>query len=205
VSIRIRFFRTFLEWLEEARPRLSVLPRVSSRTDSELVLKFDGMARVVALVVEREPRHPRRRFNIRVMLKDVSPAWGAPFYSSELIVEDVAGGFVDERADPATREVYLRKDKLWRDLLFEPLVPWLNETLAPADAIALGYWKGGPGIAAMTGEPLSGEPMWLPYPELVRDGEKLDEAEVDLWALIRLRPEKPDAPDVPPRASRRRR
>ncbi len=44
---------------------------------------------------------------------------------------------------PEHRRIFSSREDLWRDHLFEPLLGWVNEDLAPATAIALFESGGG--------------------------------------------------------------
>ena len=134
MSIRPRFQRAFLAWLEEARPRLALQPRLIRRTDETLVLRFDGLRPDIEAEIERDPRGS----SVSIF---VQPAFavGGPSILLYLDTDVVAapGGYVFPDDTSPDAPVFQDRASAWQHLLFEPFLKWINGKLAKADSVAL--------------------------------------------------------------------
>jgi hypothetical protein len=102
------------------------------RIDSCLTFGFQGIDRVLDATLTDE-------LCIHVTWDD---DWWDMLTCLESYSKRVPGGYVCADCDPATRATFPTREALWVDELFEPLLLWINETLAPAKALYL-YRYGG--------------------------------------------------------------
>ena len=128
MTVRPRIQRCFIGWLETARPRLSIQPRVTRRSDCLLQMAFDGLPPAIGAHLSR--------FEIDVWVEWDGVGWDLVF-NEYIQVAGRRGAYVCEACPPEARTTYASREALWRDHLFEAFLTWINNTLAPASALAL--------------------------------------------------------------------
>ena len=119
--------RAFGAWLDEVRPLLSQKVEIGHRTDSHYGFSFNKGAPFlsgqlslceVAVFADYEGYNYDLVFNA-----DVAVAHSISVFHCSL-------------CEPNKRSIFATQEGLWRDHLFDPLLRWVNDTLAPAKAIA---------------------------------------------------------------------
>ncbi len=134
MAIRPRIQRCFVDWLETARPRLFIQPRVTTRSDHVLEMTFDGLTPAIGANLSRD--------DIDVWVEWDGTCWDLVF-SEYLSVAGRRGAYVCEACPPEVRTIYASREALWRDHLFETFLAWINNTLAKASVLALSRSDGG--------------------------------------------------------------
>ena len=140
MAIRPRIQRCFVDWLDAARPRLAVQPRVTERNDHLLRMTFEGLTPMVGANLSRYD------IDVWVVWED-GTCWDL-VYSEYIEVAGRRGAHVCKACPPDARTVYASREALWRDHLFELFLSWINNTLASASAMAL--YKSGLGSTSAT-------------------------------------------------------
>ncbi len=133
MTVRPRIQRAFLKWLDESAPRLKQRIIVQRRTDRLICFEFDVGTPLLHGWLDRH--------EIVVAVDDDETTWDL-ILNLEAYPERTEAGVVCSLCTDDERRVFASRDELWRDHLFEPLLQWVNETLAPAVAIALFEYHG---------------------------------------------------------------
>ena len=128
MTVRPRIQRCFVGWLETARPRLSIQPRVTRRSDRVLQMAFDGLTPAIGANLSR--------YDIDVWVEWDGDCWDLVF-NEYIQVAGRRGAYVCEACPQEARTTYASREALWRDHLFEAFLAWINDILAPASALAL--------------------------------------------------------------------
>jgi hypothetical protein len=120
--------RAFLGWLEENRSLFAVEIKLGRRTDTVLQFTFAGINSAISGVLTT--------WEISVFVMRQGECWD---YLLDLNAETklVPGGYVCDLCPPESRPVFSNRPALWTDHLFEPLLEWVNESLAKAKWLAL--------------------------------------------------------------------
>jgi len=135
--------RAFDRWYRASQDRFAIKLEFIRRTDSCLTFGFQGVNRIIDVSLSND-------LSVHVTWDDTS--WDM-LLSLDAFPKRVRGGYVCTECDPAIRQTFPSREALWEDHLFEPLLEWVNENLAPAEALRL-YGAGGMTTAKLTkGEP----------------------------------------------------
>ena len=126
---RRKIQRAFLSWLEASRDRFALEIRLGKRTDRVQEFSFAGVNRAIegALTtyeIEVYAIHENDRWDILLS------TWAEPKRAQ-------GGGYFCEACPPEARRMFADRPALWADHLFEPLLEWVNDTLARAKWLAL--------------------------------------------------------------------
>lgn len=193
MSVRPQFQRAFLTWLDGARARLALQPRVVERDNNHLYLNFDHTTPVIEVEVWRSGnRSNRNEYRIWVRHHIGAGLSMDPYLILAAEVSRFANKYEAGEPYADVREVYASRAEAWRILLFEPFLLWVNEELALASGIA-------DGATLMTWAPLSHSiaekgttgltQHWIWYHWLIRDGEPLEQEGRRIDNIIPLREE----------------
>ena len=163
MAIRPRIQRCFVDWLEAARPRLSIQPRVTMRDDRLLKMTFDGLTPMIGANLSRYD------IDVWVVWED-GYCWDL-VYSEYIEVAGRRGAYFCKACPPGERTVHPSREALWRDHLFELFLSWINSTLAPASALA--FYKSDLGSTSVT---------------LLREGEVPDNGPPNIIVPLRTTP-----------------
>jgi hypothetical protein len=128
MTVRPRIQRAFLAWLGESAPRLKRRIILRRRTDEAIRFEFGVGAPYLHGWLNR--REVVVAVNVEEMTWDL-------ILNLEADPERTEGGVACSLCDDDKRRVFASREELWRDHLFERLLQWVNETLAPAVAITL--------------------------------------------------------------------
>lgn len=125
---RRRIHRVFLEWLRKNRHRFRVPVEIKHRTDQAIELAFAGYHHSLSAYLSN-------------WCLDVSVNWQGECWdllgSFESNPSTVTGGYHCLLCSPEDRQTFINRDALWTAEVFEPFLEWVNQTLAPANWIAL--------------------------------------------------------------------
>jgi len=196
MSVRPRFQRAFLAWLEEVRPRLALQPRLSRRTDEVLRVQFDGFLPEIEAEIIREPRGSSCSIFIRPVLPVGGPA-ALLYLDTDVVATPV--GYIFPYDTAASPRSFPSREEAWRDLLFEPFLTWISDKLALADAIAVLRSED-----FILGDPDRG--LWSYYPRLMADGELLSPVPPGyaLERVVKIRVDQAASPSTyPPQRAQR--
>jgi hypothetical protein len=133
MSVRSRIQRAFLAWLDEASPRVGqrIIPR--RRTDRVICFDFDVGSPLLHGWLDRH---------------EIVITVGDDESTRDLLLvlnafpERSPFGVVCSQCARNEQRVFASREELWCDHLFEPLLRWVNDELAPAVAIALFEYDG---------------------------------------------------------------
>lgn len=185
MTVRPQYQRAFLNWLEDARPRLVLQPRVWRRSDAEMLLKFDDM---------------NPELTVELMCYGLAHG-GSVFYSLEVWGRSDIGSNafcypgVDvfrteagyETGWPRTPSVLPTRDAIWRSFVFEPFLEWVNTTLAHATSIAYGKRLQTLDYLSRLDGLIHFYDAWQPTEQLVSDGHPDDSTTYRLERIVPLR------------------
>ena len=164
MTVRPRIQRCFVGWLETARPRLSIQPRVTRRCDRLLQMAFDGLTPAIGANLSR--------YDIDVWVEWHGVCWDFVF-NEYIQVAGQRGAYVCGACLPEARTIYASREALWRDHLFEAFLAWINDILAPASALALYRSE-----------------LGSTWGTLVRDGERGGDGPPDVVIPLRTGPQR---------------
>jgi hypothetical protein len=178
-------------WLEEARPRLALQPRPVMRTDTRLCLKFDYTTSDIEVELSRS-RWRSRPYDYRLYVwHSIGRSYIDSYLCLSTEVQRVGRGYGDTSQAAEERRIYPSREELWRDILFEPFLKWVNEELSPASGIAEGSslmeWIPLSSYNEMEGQRPVNEAHWIANRWLVREGEPLESADQKVSNVIPLR------------------
>ena len=137
MAVRPRIQRAFLAWLEEARPRLKRQIVIGRRTDRVLEFTFDVGAPFLYGWLSR--------CEISIAVDNEGICWDL-LADFDAYPQRAFGGVICRLCPTDNQRVFASREELWCDHLFEPLLVWVNEELAPSRAIA--FFGGGGGTWA---------------------------------------------------------
>jgi hypothetical protein len=141
LKARCRIQRAFDTWYRANQHRFLVKLAFIRRTDNYLAFAFQGIGRVIDATLSYE-------ISVHVTWDD--QGWDE-LISLDAYPKRVPGGYICTECDPATRPTFPSREALWEDHLFEPFLAWVNERLAPAQALHL-YGSGGMTSAKLLNE-----------------------------------------------------
>lgn len=123
----------FIQWWDNEHDRLR--QRIVIKSQSWLDFGFDvGGSALRAHLSEH---------NLNVAVDD-GDVWWDLLLDLDVHPQRSRGGWTCGDCAPEARRVFATHEDLWRDHLFEPLLAWINEELAPAHTLALfGSEEGG--------------------------------------------------------------
>jgi hypothetical protein len=166
----------FLSWLKDNRDRFALEIRLGTRTDEVQEFSFAGInpaitGALTTYEIEVYAMHEDDSWDILLS------AWAEPKRAR-------GGGFFCEACRPDARRVFADRPALWADHLFDPLLEWVNDSLARAKWLALyGSPEWGTWARLLPGDepaqPLRGGGMWInilapwPMPREERDARIL--------------------------------
>jgi hypothetical protein len=133
MAIRPRIQCAFLAWLDESAPRLKQRIILRRRTDRVICFEFDVGTPLLHCWLDRH--------EIVIAVGDNDITWDL-ILVLEAFPERTEAGVVCSQCAHNERRVFASREDLWRDHLFEPLLRWVNDKLAPAVAIALFEYDG---------------------------------------------------------------
>ena len=128
MAMRPRIQRCFVDWLEAARPRLSVQPRVTRHSDRFLEIAFDGLTPAISAYLGS--------YDIDVWVEWDGHCWDVVFHA-HVVPAGRRSARICDTCPSEAHSTYANREALWRDHLFETFLFWVNETLAPASVLAL--------------------------------------------------------------------
>lgn len=128
MTIRPRIQRTFLAWLASAEPRLTRKIQIRRRTDRILYFNFDVGRPALQGWLERGG------ISVGAFNGD---QWYDLIYDDIVALQRFGGGYVCRFCPPSEQCLYATREDVWIAHLFEPFLTWVNETLAPAQSLAL--------------------------------------------------------------------
>jgi hypothetical protein len=131
--------RAFDRWYRASEARFAIKLEFIRRTDSCLTFGFQGVRRIIDVSLSYD-------LSVHVTWEDTS--WDM-LLSLDAYPKRVPGGYACTECAPATRQTFSNREALWEYELFEPFLEWVNDKLAPADALHL-YGKGGMTMAKLT-------------------------------------------------------
>jgi hypothetical protein len=131
--------RAFDCWYRANEGRFAIKLEFIRRTESCLTFGFQGVSRIIDSSLSYD-------LSVHVTWDDTS--WDM-LLSLDAYPKRVPSGYVCTECDPAIRQTFPSREALWEEHLFEPFLEWVNENLAPADALHL-YGAGGMTTAKLT-------------------------------------------------------
>lgn len=133
IDRRSRIHRCFIEWLETARPRLAIQPRLTARKNGVLAFSFDGITEAI-------------NAGLSIGSLNICVYWNDDFwdylYSEDISVGRRHGLYECLLCQPEQRTPYATREALWVEHVFEFFAEWINERLDPATHLAI-YGIGG--------------------------------------------------------------
>lgn len=130
---RRRIHRAFLKWMRENQHRFLIPVNIRQRTDQGIELDFIGY-------------HPAISAWLSNWCIGVSVDWQGQCWdllcSFESAPSPVTGGYHCLLCSPGNRQIFSSRDALWTTEVFEHFLNWVNETLAPANWVALYGFSG---------------------------------------------------------------
>ncbi len=133
MAVRPRIQRAFLAWLDESAPRLRQRIILRRRTDRLICFAFDVGAPFLHGWLDRH--------EMVIAVGDDEIAWDL-ILVLEAFPKRTEAGVICNQYTYDEQRILSSHAESWRDHLFEPLLRWVNETLAPAVAIALFEYDG---------------------------------------------------------------
>ena len=137
---RPRFFRKFVRWLVDARPRLLLSVQIVRIRRTFIELSNSGFGGCITAFVCRSGRKGSSvSISVRVQ-------WNGEDVDGllELDVDSrrKKDGYVCTRCPPESAEIYPTIEALWIAHLFEAFLEFVNEKLAMADCLAIHFHHG---------------------------------------------------------------
>ena len=126
-----RIQRCFLTWLEEARPRLAVQPRLIRRTRRSIELRFEGITAAISANLNN--------YEVNVWVERRGTFWDIIF-NPWVEVRGRRGGYFCGACPANGRASYATREALWQAHLFEEFEQWVNDDLARATHLLLYDW-----------------------------------------------------------------
>ena len=127
-KVRPRIQRVFLNWLLQNRQRFKMPLEITRRTDRKIELFFIKLHPAFSVSLNR------RGFDISINWQGLT--W-EPLYSIEVMPSPTVGGYHCKWYYPEYQQVYISREALWANEVFELLLKIVNEKLAPAKWLAL--------------------------------------------------------------------
>jgi hypothetical protein len=131
---RRRLHREFLKWLKLNRARFAIRIALGKRTDEVLEFSFVGINPAIMGYLSTWD------VNVKVNFEDEDfedfRNWDTIFWVDQ-VAEPVPGGYICTQCKPEYKKVFPDRVALWTDHLFEALLKWVNEDLAPAHWLIL--------------------------------------------------------------------
>jgi hypothetical protein len=130
---RRRLHREFLRWLRLNRARFAIGIAPGKRTDKALEFCFVGINPAITGILST------RDVNVNVMFEDADfddGNWDTLIWLFHG-AKPVPGGYICSQCKPEYKRVFPDLVALWTDHLFEELLKWVNEDLAPANWLVL--------------------------------------------------------------------
>jgi hypothetical protein len=128
--------RAFLSWLDANQDRFAVTIRLGKRTDGAWEFSFVRVNSAIRGVLTTH--------EINVDVEYVDQCWDLLLSLDASPRRATRGGYYCACCPPEARRTFPDRQSLWTDHLFEPLLEWVNESLAKAKWLAL---SGDPGYA----------------------------------------------------------
>lgn len=128
MTIRPRIQRAFLAWLASAEPRLMRKIQIRRRADRILYFHFDVGGLALQGWLERG--------GISIGAFNGNQ-WYDLIYDDIVAPQRVVGDYICRFCSPSEQCLYATREDVWIAHLFEPFLTWVNETLAPAQSLAL--------------------------------------------------------------------
>jgi hypothetical protein len=125
IKARRRLQRTFDTWYRVNEHRFLVKLVFIRRTDDYLTFAFQGIERAIDATLS---------YDLCVHVTWDDQCWDI-LSSLDTYPKRVPGGYICTQCDPATRPTFSSREELWVADLFEPFLEWVNEKLAPAQAL----------------------------------------------------------------------
>ncbi len=145
-----RFFRTFMSWLEDARPRLLLSVQIARIRRTFIELSISGFGGCITASVCRSGRKGSSvSISVRVQWNgdDVDG-----FFDLDVNTRRTKDGYVCVECPSDSAENYPTIEALWIAHLFEALLEFVNEKLATADCLAI-HFRHGSSWALLTTTP----------------------------------------------------
>jgi hypothetical protein len=130
---RRRLHREFLRWLKLNRARFAIGIQLGRRTDRRLEFSFVGIHPAITGVLST------CEVNVNVIFEgnDFDAGnWDTLIWLFHG-AQPVPGGYICSQCKPEYKRVFPDLVALWTDHLFEELLKWVNEDLAPAKWLVL--------------------------------------------------------------------
>lgn len=186
MTVRPRYQRAFLTWLEEARPRLMLQPRLWRRSDAQMLLKFDDMNPELSVELTC---YGISRGGTAYRLE----VWGSSDCMTNALcfpgvdVFRTAAGYATAWTPRRAPRVWPERDAIWRSLVFEPFLDWVNTTLAQATSIAYGWRPMTVDYVTLPDDTEEEVNVWHPTEKLISDGNADDPTTFRLERIAPLR------------------
>jgi len=130
---RRRLHREFLRWLKLNRSRFAIGIQLGRRTDRALEFSFVGINPAITGILST------CEVNVNVIFEgaDIDAGnWDTLIWLFHGAIP-VPGGYICTECKPEYKRVFPDLVALWTDHLFEGLLKWINEDLAPAKWLVL--------------------------------------------------------------------
>jgi hypothetical protein len=146
---RRRLHREFLRWLKLNRARFAVGIAPGRRTDEDLEFSFVGINPAITGILSTSD------INVNVTIEDSD--FGDENRDTLIWLfhgaKRVPGGYICSECKPEYKRLFPDLVALWTDHLFEELLKWVNERLAPANWLILAGEVGFLTAAWLTSQP----------------------------------------------------
>ena len=127
-KVRPRIQRAFIYWLQENKHRFNVPVQIARRTDRTIELAFDGLHPAFSGCLNSR--------GIEIYVNWQGLTWDT-LYSIEVEPSVTAVGYHCKWFYPEYQQLYINREALWVNELFEPFLTLINEKLATAKWLAL--------------------------------------------------------------------
>jgi len=138
-NARRRIQRAFLKWMQENRHRFLVPVDIRHRTDQCIELDFIGYNSTISAWLSS--------CGMDIPVNWQGQCWDL-LCSFESAPRPVTGGYHCLLYSPDDRQIFSSREALWTTEVFEFFLKWVNETLLPANWVAL-YDFGGMTMAKL--------------------------------------------------------
>lgn len=127
-KVRPRIQRAFIKWLQENKHRFNVPVKIARRTDQAIELVFAGLHPAFLVCLNSS--------GIKICVYWQGVTWDI-LYSIDVEPSGIAGGYHCKWVYPEYQQLYISREALWVNELFEPFLKLVNEKLATAKWLAL--------------------------------------------------------------------
>lgn len=186
MTVRPQYQRAFLAWLERSRSRLKLQPQIWFRSDLIILLKFDDLSSEVTIELTHYGLSDGGTAYRLEVWGDTDCLSNAMFFTGADVFRTSAG-YLSNSRDSIAPPVWPSRAAIWQNLVFEPFLEWVNETLAQAVSIAHGHR---PLTVDHVTNPDGSEKdsrIWVPSVTLIRAKTEIEPSEFRSERLVPLR------------------